>query len=173
MQVAYINAPEKQGYTNDIKIFFNIFFDYWKFLHLFAAFLATKCQSNKIMKRIKVDLEFIFRASPAILYTFITTPACLVRWYCDNVDIENDLFRFEWAGSVEVAEMLDDIEEERVRFGWEEGYRGEYLEFRMYKSDVTNETVLEITDFCDDDEEKEQRDYWATLIHKLKIETGG
>ena len=125
------------------------------------------------MKRIKIDMEFIFRASPAILYTFITTPACLVRWFCDAVDIENDLFTFEWAGSEEVAEMLDDIEEERVRFGWEEGNPGEYLEFRFYKSDVTNETIMEITDFCDADEEKEQRDYWATQIHKLKIETGG
>ncbi len=125
------------------------------------------------MKRKRIDLEYIFRASPAILYTFITTPACLVRWYCDVVDVENDEYRFSWAGSEEIAEMLDDIEEERVRFGWEEGNPGEYLEFRMYKSDVTNETILEITDFCDADEVQEQKDYWATLIHKLKIETGG
>jgi uncharacterized protein YndB with AHSA1/START domain len=125
------------------------------------------------MGRVKFDTEFIFKASPAILYKFITTPACLVRWFCDGVDIQNDIFTFEWNGAEEIAEMIDDIEEERVRFLWEDAEDGEFLEFRMYKSDVTNETVLEITDFCDDDEVDEQRDYWTTQIQQLRIETGG
>lgn len=125
------------------------------------------------MSRVKIDMEFIFRASPAVLYRFITTPECLVRWFCDSVDIQDDFFTFEWQGSEEVAEMIDDIEEERIRFEWEEGEPGEYLEYRMYKSDVTNETILEITDYCDQDEEQEQRDYWATQISNLRVETGG
>jgi len=118
-------------------------------------------------------MEFIFRASPAILYTFLTTPACLVRWFCDGVDINTDVFTFTWDGADENAEMLDDIQEERVRFRWEDADEGEYLEFRMYKSGVTNETVLEITDFCDDDEVDSQMDLWNTQLKKLKIECGG
>jgi uncharacterized protein YndB with AHSA1/START domain len=125
------------------------------------------------MSRVKIDMEFIFRASPAVLYRFITTPECLVRWFCDTVDIQDDFFTFEWQGSEEVAEMIDDIEEERIRFEWEDGEPGEYLEYRMYKSDVTNETVLEVSDYCDDDEEQEQRDYWETQITNLRVETGG
>ena len=125
------------------------------------------------MSRVKFDEEFIFRASPAILYKFITTPSCLVRWFCDGVDIQEEVFTFDWQGAEEVAEMVDDIEEERVRFVWDGADEGEYLEFRMYKSDVTNETVMEITDFCDDDEVEEQKDYWSSLINQLKIETGG
>ena len=125
------------------------------------------------MKRTKIDMEFIFRASPAILYTFITTPACLVRWFCDEVDIQDDIFTFVWAGAEEVAEMVDDIEEERVRFKWEDAEPGEYLEFRMYKSDVTNETVLEITDYCDDDEIDDQKRLWASQIDKMRVESGG
>jgi uncharacterized protein YndB with AHSA1/START domain len=126
------------------------------------------------MKRVQVELEFIFKASPAILYTFITTPACLVRWYCDEVDINNDVFSFYWTGSREKAFMIDDIEEERVRFHWEDAEsEEEYLEFRMYKSDVTNETILEITDFCDEDEVQENKDLWNTLITDLKKECGG
>lgn len=125
------------------------------------------------MKRVRIDLEYIFRASPTILYTFITTPACLVRWFCDAVDIENDYFTFEWKGQAEVAEMLDDIEDERVRFGFVDSLPSEFLEFRMYKSDVTQETILEITDFCDAGEEKEQADYWNNLVSQLRIETGG
>ncbi|HAW05945.1 MAG TPA: activator of HSP90 ATPase 1 family protein [Saprospirales bacterium] len=125
------------------------------------------------MKRVSFEMEFIFRASPAILYTFLTTPACLVRWFCDGVDINTDVFTFTWDGADENAEMLDDIQEERVRFKWEDADEGEYLEFRMYKSGVTNETVLEITDFCDDDEVDSQMDLWNTQLKKLKTECGG
>ena len=126
------------------------------------------------MKRVKIDMEFICRASPAILYTFLTTPACLVRWFCDEVDIQDDVYTFTWDGSDEEADMIDDIEDERVRFGWHEADgEDEYLEFRMYKAGVTNETVLEITDFCDEGEEEEQRDYWENLLTILRKETGG
>ena len=53
------------------------------------------------MKRIPVDLEYIFKASPAILYKFLTTPACLVRWFCDGVDINADVYTFTWDGNDE------------------------------------------------------------------------
>ena len=118
-------------------------------------------------------MEFICRASPAIIYSFLTTPATLVRWFCDEVDIQDDVYTFSWQGSEEIAVLEDDIEEERVRFVWEDAEDDEYLEFRMYKSDVTNETVLEITDYCDEGEEDEQQDYWASLVQILRKETGG
>lgn len=125
------------------------------------------------MDRIKIDLEYIFKASPAIIYNFVTTPACLVRWYCDEVDITNDVFKFYWPGSSETAYMVDDIEEERVKFKWKNAPDDEYLEFRMYKSDITNETILEITDFCDDDEVDEVESLWNTYMAELKKECGG
>ncbi|MBP6235697.1 MAG: activator of HSP90 ATPase 1 family protein [Saprospiraceae bacterium] len=126
------------------------------------------------MKRVRLDMEFIFRASPTILYTFMTTPACLVRWYCDEVDITNDVYTFYWSGSSEVAYLLDDIEDERVRFEWEDADDpNEFLEFRMYKSDITNETIVEITDFCDENETQEVKDLWSTLMIDLRKECGG
>lgn len=128
---------------------------------------------REIMKRIPVELEFIFRASPAILYKFITDPSCLIRWYCDGVDINDEVYTFEWQGSEEEALMLDDIEEERVRFRWLEEEEGEYFEYRMYKSPVTGETVLEITDYCDEDEVDDTYQLWESSIKKLRIETGG
>lgn len=127
------------------------------------------------MSRVKCDHEFLFRASPAILYTFLTTPTGIVRWFCDEVDItSDDIFTFSWEGSEEVATMIDDIEEERVRFVWEDADDDEeYLEFRMYKSKITNETIFEITEWCDDDEVDDQKDYWSQLIEKLRFECGG
>ena len=125
------------------------------------------------MERVKIDLEFIFRASPAILYKFLTTPSCLIRWFCDEVDINGEVFTFVWSGAEENATLIDDIEEERLRFQWEDADEGEFLEFRMSKSPVTGETILEITDYCDDDEVDDQRQLWESQIKQLRQETGG
>ena len=126
------------------------------------------------MKRVKIDLEFIFRASPTILYKFLTTPSCLIRWFCDEVDIQGEVYTFVWSGAEEVATMIDDIEDERIRFKWEDADdEDEYLEFRMRKSPVTNETILEITDYCDEDEIEDQSQLWKSQVKVLRQETGG
>ncbi|MCG8328896.1 MAG: START-like domain-containing protein [Chitinophagales bacterium] len=126
------------------------------------------------MERVKITMEFIFRASPAILYKFFTTPSCLVRWFCDEVDIQGDVYTFIWSGSEEVAEVVDDIEEERIRFHWEEAEdEAEYLEFEMSKSPVTGETILIITDYCDEDEVEDQKQLWESQMAELRKETGG
>jgi uncharacterized protein YndB with AHSA1/START domain len=134
---------------------------------------SATCKPKSSMKRIPVDLEYIFKASPAILYKFLTTPACLVRWFCDGVDINADVYTFSWDGNEENAEVVDDIEEERLRFRWEGAPRFEYLEFRMYLSPVTEETVLEITDFANEKEISDLKKLWDAQIKKLRQETGG
>ncbi len=125
------------------------------------------------MERKEISIEFIFRASPAILYKFFTTPACLVRWFCDEVDISDKTYSFFWSGAEEVAELIEDIEEEMVRFEFEDYEEGEYLEFKMEKSPVTNETILTITDYCDEDEVDDQKQLWESQMKQLKQETGG
>ena len=125
------------------------------------------------MKRVKFDLEFIFRASPTILFKFITTPSCLIRWFCDEVDIQGEVYTFAWSGADEIAEMIDDIEDERVRFHWQDSDDEEYLEFRFSRSPVTGETIFEITDFSDDDEVDDQKQLWESQIKVLRQETGG
>lgn len=126
------------------------------------------------MDRVKIDLEFIFRASPAMLYQFFTQPANLTRWFCDEVDIEKDVYTFYWEGAPEVAELIDDIEEERLRFSWTEADdEEEYFEYRMFKSPVTGETILEITDYSDDDEVGEVKQLWESQVLKLRRAIGG
>jgi len=124
------------------------------------------------MKRVSFDIEFLFKASPTILYKFLTTPSCLVRWFCDSVDITGDIYTFEWNGYEETAYMIDDIEEERIRFQWED-HPDEYFEFLIDISPVTNETILTIVDHCDDGEVDEQKDLWTSQMEKLRREMGG
>ena len=59
------------------------------------------------MKRVQIELEFLFRASPTILYKFITTPSCLIRWFCDKVDIQDETYTFSWSGAEETAERAE------------------------------------------------------------------
>lgn len=89
------------------------------------------------------------------------------------MDILGDDFTFVWNGAEEKAELIDDIEDERLKFVWEDAPEDEFLEFRFSKSPVTNETILEITDFADEDEVDEQKELWESQIKKLRIETGG
>ena len=124
-------------------------------------------------KRVSFDQEFIFKASPAILYQFLTYPDILVRWFCDAVDIQDEVYTFEWDGAEEEWEMVDDIQEERIKFNIIDADDDEYIEFRMYKSDITNETILELTAFADDGEIDEERIFWENQIRKLKGACGG
>ncbi len=126
------------------------------------------------MKRVSFKMEFLFRASPSILYQFFTTPNCLIRWFCDEIDITGEVYTFTWEGADEIAELVEDKENERIRFKWEDADSDdEYLEFKFEKSPVTNETILTLIDFCDDDEIDDQKQLWESQMKQLKQETGG
>lgn len=124
------------------------------------------------MERTKINLEYIFRASPTIIYNFLTTPACLVRWFCDSVDINGETYSFVWDDFAELANLVEDVENEKVRFEWEDKDEGEFLEFRLSTSPVTSETIMEITDFCDSDEVTDYGKLWESQIKDLRKEMG-
>lgn len=126
------------------------------------------------MGRTKLQLEFLFKASPNILYTFLTTPACIVRWFCDKAEVDEHQITYSWSGNEEVALILIDHEEEVLRLKWADSeYDSEYLEFKISESPVTGETILDLTDFCDDVELNDTRQYWNQQIKNLQKECGG
>ncbi len=126
------------------------------------------------MERVSFELEVIFRASPKILYRFLTTPDCLILWFCDEVDITDNVYSFSWGGSEELYTLVESVEDERLKFKKEDAESDEeYLEIRMRKSPVTAETILEITDFCDADDVDDDKNLWITQLDKLKTQTGG
>jgi len=126
------------------------------------------------MERVKFTREFIFRASPQIVHQFLTTPACLTRWFCDEVDIMDTSYTFVWNGSEEVAELIENEEPNRLRFKWEDAEsEEEFLEFDIQKSPVTNETIVNITDFADEDEVEDQVALWTSQMKRMREETGG
>ena len=144
--------------------------------HLFPQTLKIFSLTNYCsgMERVKFTQEYIFRASPTILYKFLTTPSCLIRWFCDEVDINGETYTFVWSGAEEMAELIEDVEDELIKFHWEEADSDEeFLEFKMERSPVTGETILYVTDFCDDDEVEDQKALWDAQIQRLRTSTGG
>ena len=126
------------------------------------------------MERVKFSKEYIFRASPTILYKFLITPDGLIRWFCDEVHIQGDTFLFGWEGSEEEVELIEDVEDELLRFHREDAdEETEYYEYALSRSPVTGETILIITDYCDDDEVTDQIQLWDTLMERLRSVTGG
>ena len=126
------------------------------------------------MDRVSFNMEFLFRASPTIIYKFLTTPDCLIRWFCDDCNIVDKRFVFEWDGEQEEATVLEDVENEQLRLEWDEFTdMDEYLDFQLSRSEVTGETILVITAFCDDDEVDEENQFWTTQMEGLRRATGG
>jgi len=117
-------------------------------------------------------LEFPMRCSPQILFEFISTPVGLQEWFADEVNQRENQFSFTWNGAVDEAELLEEFENEYVRFRWDYYKPNEFFEFRIEQSPVTNETIFKITDFAEKNELKDAERLWNQQVNDLKHRIG-
>lgn len=118
-------------------------------------------------KKVLYTLEYPVRCSPGILYDFLRTPAGLQEWFADKVDERDGIFSFSWNGSVDKANLMESEDDKFVRFQWTHQPKDEYFEFRIEKSEVTNQTILVIKDFADKKEVKDQSQLWEYQVKEL------
>jgi uncharacterized protein YndB with AHSA1/START domain len=122
-------------------------------------------------KKVLYTLEYPVRCSPRILFEFLRTPAGLQEWFADKVDERDGIFSFSWNGNTEKAQLLEIEEDKFIRFHWLHSAKGEYFEFHIDKSEVTNQTILVIKDFADKKDVKDQSQLWEyqvkDLFHRL------
>jgi hypothetical protein len=123
-------------------------------------------------KKEKFVMEFPIRCSAKILFEFVSTANGLGEWFADQVDQIDKDFTFKWHGSKEYAEQIEFIENKCVRFRWDTMSDDEYLEFKIEKIDVTNTTVLILTDFAEPRDLKDQQLLWEAQIAELKHRIG-
>ena len=112
-------------------------------------------------------LEYPVRCSPGILYEFLSTPAGLQEWFADQVDERDGIFTFGWNGTLERAELLEKEDDKFIRFQWTHSQKGEYFEFSIDKSEVTNQTILIIKDFAEKKDIKDQSQLWEYQVKDL------
>jgi uncharacterized protein YndB with AHSA1/START domain len=118
-------------------------------------------------KKVLYTLEYPVRCSPGILYEFLTSPAGLQEWFADKVDERDGIFSFSWNGTVEKAELLEKEDDKFVKYHWVNQPRDEYFEFRIEKSEVTNQTILIVKDFADKKDIKDQSQLWEYQVKEL------
>lgn len=116
-------------------------------------------------------LEYSVRCSPSILFEFLSTPAGLQEWFADKVDERDQVFSFTWNGTTDKAEMLESEVDKYIRFHWLHAPKNEYFEFRIEKAEVSNLTILLISDFAEKKEVADQKRLWDfqvnDLLHRL------
>ncbi|MEO6404856.1 MAG: START-like domain-containing protein [Ferruginibacter sp.] len=118
-------------------------------------------------KKVLYTLEYPVRCSPGILYDFLSTPAGLQEWFADQVDERDGIFTFGWNGTEDQADLLDQESDKFIRFHWTHSAKDEYFEFRIEKSEVTNQTILIINDFADKKDIKDQSRLWEYQVKDL------
>lgn len=124
------------------------------------------------MARKKYQLEYIIRSSPSILFEFLTQTNNLAQWFSDYCDSQGEIYIFGWGGSYQRAKQLEWIEDEWVKYKWEDSAKDEYLAFKVYKSEISNETILEITDFAEAKEIADLSSLWDKQVEDLKHAIG-
>ena len=122
-------------------------------------------------KKILYSIEYPVRCSPAILFEFLSNPSGLQEWFADLVDERDGVYSFTWNGAEEKAVMVEKEENKLIRFRWDYMTKDEYFEFKIEKSEVTNQTILIIKDFAEKKDIKDQSQLWdyqiKDLFHRL------
>lgn len=119
-----------------------------------------------------ITIEIPINCSPNILYGFLSTASGLQEWFADKVEQHGDSFFFTWDGATDEAFRIDSLENEMIKYKWDYMDEGEYFQFTIEQSAITNETILIITDFVDEYEEKDQRRLWESQVDDLKLRIG-
>jgi len=126
------------------------------------------------MEKIKLELEYLIRTSDHVLFNCISSPSGLEEWFADKVNIVGDIFTFIWEGEERSAQLVSQKKDQFVKFHWtDEGKDKTYFELRIKIDEMTSETALIVTDFCDSDEEEESRLMWDSSVENLRRNIGG
>ncbi len=127
------------------------------------------------MEKSKVHIEYMLSAvSGTILWNTIATPAGLECWFADKVTSKDNVFTFQW-GKTETrqAEVTNQRGGSFIRFHWlDEEDPKAYFEIKISANELTNDYVIEVTDFAEPGEEQDMRDLWDSQIEDLRRASG-
>ncbi|MCH8555877.1 MAG: SRPBCC domain-containing protein [Schleiferiaceae bacterium] len=119
----------------------------------------------------KFELEIPVKASPKMLFSFLSTPSGLADWFCDDVNSRGEIFTFFWEDSEESAKLIAKKTDKFIRFRWmtdeEAGDKQYYFEFKIEVDDLTNDVSLIVIDFAEPDEVEESKQLWDSQVHQL------
>lgn len=117
------------------------------------------------------ELEHVLKTSPKVLNNVLFTPDGLADWFCDDVNVKDDIYSFEWDGYIENARLLGIKQGQFIKWQWledeEEGLET-YFELRYQIDPITNAVILTVTSFATEEEMDESKALWEQHINDLK-----
>ncbi|NDW12183.1 hypothetical protein D0T50_04680 [Bacteroides sp. 214] len=123
------------------------------------------------MKKEKVHVEYLLNpTSKNLVWSAISTPSGMEEWFADKVISNDKLVTFYW-GKTESreAEITAIRAYSYIRFRWlDDENERDYFEIKMTNSELTNDTVIEITDFADPGEVDDMKELWDSQIEAMR-----
>ena len=122
---------------------------------------------------LKYSLEFQINSSVGILYKRLSNPSGLAEWFADDVILNQKTYVFYWDGSEQNAKLLKKKENELIRYKWEDTDDESFFEFLIQIDEMTSDIALIITDFAENEYEKEEQiNLWEKQVESLKRAIG-
>jgi uncharacterized protein YndB with AHSA1/START domain len=122
---------------------------------------------------IKYTIEFPIKSSVSVLFNAVSTPDGLSEWFADNVNWNGNVYTFIWDDSEEEAELLKKTNNQLIRFRWLLEDEDTFFEFKIEVDPVTNDVTLFVTDFAENEEEREnETKLWEAQVHALMKRIG-
>ena len=118
------------------------------------------------MDKEKLELEYVIKCSPKVLYNRLSSASGLAEWFADDVSVNGKKYTFVWDGYEQVAVLALRKENLIVRFDWVDDET--YFEFKITRDELTGDVSLLITDFVESDEIEESRSLWDSQVTTLK-----
>lgn len=125
------------------------------------------------MAKEKFVIDYSMKSVPvALLWNYISTPNGLEQWFADEVKHNGKDYSFIWSGSGQDATLLGMRSCCYIRFRWKDDIDHCFFEFKIQVSELTDTTVLVVTDFAEPDEVADSKDLWDSQIETLRRELG-
>ncbi len=132
------------------------------------------------LQKEKISLEYIFKTSPGILFSRLSTASGLSEWFADDVNIKENIYTFMWDKTEQTAEMLQKKENKTIRFRWldeednspTDNEESDYFEFKITVLELTGETALIVTDTVLPEEMEDTIELWNEQIERLRTKLG-
>lgn len=121
------------------------------------------------MPKVKYQLEYDMKSTPVpMLWSYIATANGLKEWFANDAKMIGKEIVLDWNG-VEQSVMITGIRTEKyIRMHWKDDDDRCSFELRISTSELTDSTILTVTDYAEPDEIEEGKDLWNYQVENLQ-----
>ena len=119
------------------------------------------------------EFEYEIKASPKVLYPYISSASGLQQWFAEKVTVKNaELFIFYWDNETHTGHLVQNKVNKSVKFDFtaaDQAPLSAVIEIKLDVSELTNATYLKIFDSASTFKSPEDaQELWGYLTDKLK-----